>query len=42
MVTACQSAGYTVPLGPIQIRPGVEIAMIEDPEGNWVELLQTS
>ena len=33
-------AGYRVPVKPGEIRPGVTIAMIEDPDGNWVELLQ--
>ena len=37
---SCKDAGYKVPLGPLVSRPGVNIAMIEDPDGNWVELLQ--
>ncbi len=36
----CQIAGYKVPVPPTEIRPGVSISMIEDPDGNWVELLQ--
>ena len=39
-VAECRDAGYTVALGPLESRPGVNIAMIEDPDGNWVELLQ--
>ena len=39
-VQRCRAAGCNVPLGPLQARPGVNIAMIEDPDGNWVELLQ--
>jgi predicted enzyme related to lactoylglutathione lyase len=27
---------------PTEIRPGVRIAMIEDPDGNWVELLENT
>jgi hypothetical protein len=27
---------------PREIRPGVSIAMVEDPDGNWVELLKIS
>ena len=37
---ACKNGGYTVRVDPTEIRPGVTIAMVEDPEGNWVEFLQ--
>ncbi len=33
-------AGHNVPLSPREIRPGIRITMIEDPDGNWVELLE--
>ena len=33
-------AGYEVILGPKVIREGVSIAMVVDPDGNWVELLE--
>lgn len=36
----CADAGYKVPISPREIRPGVAIAMVEDPDGNWVEFLQ--
>lgn len=36
----CAAAGYQVPVPATEIAPGVTIAMIEDPDGNWVELLQ--
>ena len=36
----CKEAGYKVVVPPTDIRPGVTISMIEDPDGNWVELLQ--
>jgi catechol 2,3-dioxygenase-like lactoylglutathione lyase family enzyme len=36
----CASAGYKVVVPPTEIRAGVTISMIEDPDGNWVELLQ--
>jgi len=39
-VAACQAGGYTVAVAPREIRPGVRIAMVEDPDGNWVEFLQ--
>jgi len=38
----CEAVGYKVPMPPTEIRPGVSISMIEDPDGNWVELLQAS
>ena len=38
----CVDAGYTVAVPVSEIRPGVRISMIEDPDGNWVELLQVS
>jgi catechol 2,3-dioxygenase-like lactoylglutathione lyase family enzyme len=41
-VAACEAAGYTIALAPTELRPGLTIAMIEDPDGNWVELLDTS
>lgn len=34
------AAGYNVVVKPREIRAGVTISMIEDPDGNWVELLQ--
>jgi catechol 2,3-dioxygenase-like lactoylglutathione lyase family enzyme len=36
------TAGYHVVIKPREIRAGVMISMIEDPDGNWVELLQMS
>lgn len=39
---ACEAAGYAIPVTPREIRPGIKICMIEDPDGNWVELLQTT
>ena len=35
-------AGHKVLLGPKSIREGVTIGMVEDPDGNWVELLEQS
>ena len=36
----CDKAGYKVTVPPTEIRSGITISMIEDPDGNWVELLQ--
>jgi hypothetical protein len=36
----CADAGCPVPLSQVEIRPGTSISMVEDPDGNWVELLE--
>lgn len=35
----CKAAGAKVVFGEKTIAPGVRIAMLADPDGNWVELL---
>ncbi len=40
MAAACEAAGANVPVPPSEIRPGVTIAMVEDPDGNWVEFVR--
>lgn len=42
VVSAAKAAGRPIPMPRREIRPGVTIAMIEDPDGNWVELLEQS
>lgn len=42
MAQKCADAGRPVPVKPTEIRPGVRIAMVEDPDGNWLEFLETS
>jgi catechol 2,3-dioxygenase-like lactoylglutathione lyase family enzyme len=39
LAAACDAAGYKVVVPVREIRPRVRIAIVEDPEGNWVELL---
>jgi catechol 2,3-dioxygenase-like lactoylglutathione lyase family enzyme len=39
MVQACADAGHKVAMKERELRPGVKIAMVEDPDGNWVEFL---
>ena len=41
-VDACKNAGYKVVVPVNEFRPGVSIAIIEDPDGNWVEFVQIS
>ncbi len=38
----CEAAGAPVVWPPRESRPGVTIAMVEDPDGNWVEFIQAS
>jgi glyoxylase I family protein len=40
LVTRCEDAGFTTAVPRTEVRPGVVIAVVEDPEGNWVEFLQ--
>jgi glyoxylase I family protein len=42
LTAACEAAGRAIPITPREIRPGVRISMIEDPDGNWVELLEVT
>ncbi len=42
LAQACEAAGYKIAVSPREIRPGIKITMIEDPDGNWVELLESS
>jgi glyoxylase I family protein len=36
---ACRAAGYTVVVPVRQLRDGIRISIVEDPDGNWVEFL---
>ena len=38
---ACKAGGYKVATPPTLVRPGVTILMVEDPDGNWVEFLES-
>ena len=39
IVAACEAAGSKVAVPITELRPGVTIAIVEDPDGNWVEFL---
>lgn len=41
LVEACRAGGHRVRVEPTEIRPGVTIAIVEDPDGNWVEFLES-
>ena len=36
---ACRDAGATVVIDNVELRPGLMVTMVEDPDGNWVELI---
>jgi catechol 2,3-dioxygenase-like lactoylglutathione lyase family enzyme len=38
----CAVAGSKVAVPPTDLRPGIKISIVEDPDGNWLEFLQTS
>ena len=38
----CVDAGVAVTVPVTEIRPGVRIGMVEDPDSNWVEFVETS
>jgi catechol 2,3-dioxygenase-like lactoylglutathione lyase family enzyme len=40
ITSACETAGYTVAVKPREIRAGITISIVEDPDGNLVEFLQ--
>jgi catechol 2,3-dioxygenase-like lactoylglutathione lyase family enzyme len=42
IVERCSSAGYKIAIPVTEVRPGVRIAMVEDPDGNWVEFLHVA
>ena len=39
---ACQDAVHKIAVPVTEIRPGTSISIIADPDGNWMELLQTA
>jgi catechol 2,3-dioxygenase-like lactoylglutathione lyase family enzyme len=42
VVADAEGGGHKVAVPRTNVRPGVDIAMLVDPDGNWVELLETS
>jgi len=39
-LSAVQAAGFKIVRPRTEVRPGVVIGMVEDPDGNWVEFIQ--
>lgn len=42
LVAACKEAGVKVSVPIAEIRPGVRISMVRDPDGNLVEFVETA
>jgi catechol 2,3-dioxygenase-like lactoylglutathione lyase family enzyme len=42
VLSAVQAAGQKIVRPRTEVRPGVVIGMVEDPDGNWVEFIQAS
>jgi catechol 2,3-dioxygenase-like lactoylglutathione lyase family enzyme len=40
VVAACRAAGYRVVVDVRELRPGVKVALVEDPDGNTLEFMQ--
>ncbi len=40
MVNRCARAGYSSVKGIVELRPGVRMALVPDPEGNFIEFAQ--
>jgi catechol 2,3-dioxygenase-like lactoylglutathione lyase family enzyme len=39
VIAACRERGYAIPVDPRPLRPGLRVAMVEDPDGNTIELM---
>jgi catechol 2,3-dioxygenase-like lactoylglutathione lyase family enzyme len=39
VVAACRLAGRPVVVSPREIAAGIRVAIVEDPDGNWVEFM---
>ncbi len=42
IMEACLAAGVTVAVPVTDLRPGIRIGMVEDPDGNWVEFVEST
>lgn len=42
IMTTCGAAEVPTAVPISEIRPGVRIAIVEDPDGNWVEFVETA
>ncbi|CAM3346576.1 VOC family protein [Nocardioides dubius] len=42
VVTTCREAGFRIGMRPTTMGPGVRVAAVEDPDQNWIELMETN
>ena len=42
ILTTCEDAGYKVAMPKTEIRAGVSIGFVEDPDGNWLEFVEVA
>ena len=42
IMSKLEASGVTIRVPITEVRPGVTIGMVEDPDGNWVEFLETA
>ncbi len=42
IVATCTDADVPVHIPPTEVRPGVRIAIVEDPDGNWLEFIEAA
>lgn len=42
VIKRCRDGGYAIAVEPVEFRPGLRIAIVEDPDGNWVEFAEAS
>ena len=36
---ACRDSGARIIIDNVELRPGLMVSMVEDPDGNWVEFI---
>ena len=42
ILAECAAADVNVVVPASEIRPGIRIGMVEDPDGNWVEFVEAT
>ena len=42
VLSNCENSGYKVAMKKTEIRAGVSIGFVEDPDGNWLEFVEVS
>ena len=42
IMQACRDGGYKIAIEAVELRPGTSIGMVEDPDGNWVEFVNSA